>query len=139
MSWGLSVTLPLYHLPSSPRTVNLSSAASYAGPSYKEAEANPCPCNTVVYSLLSGCGACQGGSWISYVLHQPLAYWDHIFSVGLSTILPAAQALVLPRRELTVVSRGFLVLIEKLTPSYGWPVPNGTSVPFWALIDVTVR
>ena len=50
---------------------NLSSpplGKSYRGPN---AGADTlCVCNTVVYSLVSACGACQGDSWIEYALCQ---------------------------------------------------------------------
>ena len=39
---------------------------SYRGPD--GGESDPCECNTVVYSLVSACGACQGASWIQYGL-----------------------------------------------------------------------
>ncbi|KAH9047160.1 hypothetical protein EDB84DRAFT_1463058 [Lactarius hengduanensis] len=39
----------------------------YRGPDVSQS--NLCECNTVVYSLVSACGACQGSSeWIQYVL-----------------------------------------------------------------------
>lgn len=37
----------------------------YAGPSSFDGS-NLCKCNTIVYSLLSACGACQGESWFTY-------------------------------------------------------------------------
>ncbi|KAF9527008.1 hypothetical protein CPB83DRAFT_856978 [Crepidotus variabilis] len=36
----------------------------YVGPTLDSA--NPCQCNTVVYSLMSACGACQGRSYLSW-------------------------------------------------------------------------
>jgi len=42
----------------------LQSGHSYNGPLY--GESNSCQCNTVVYSLLSACGACQGSTWITW-------------------------------------------------------------------------
>jgi hypothetical protein len=111
---------------------------SYLGPSFGETALNSCECSTVVYSLKSACGACQGGSWITYVAHQPLTYWAYIFLVGL-TISRTALPPLFTHCELTVMTRGSLVLTENHTPSYVGPVPNGTSVPYWALINVTVR
>jgi hypothetical protein len=55
--------------------------------------------------------------------HQPVAYWDHIFLAGMITLFPAVTPLVLPHSELTVVTRGFLVLIDGL-PSYREPIRN---------------
>jgi len=40
----------------------LPSGRMYGGPT--AAQSNLCECNTVVYSLVSACGACQGSSWI---------------------------------------------------------------------------
>jgi len=37
---------------------------TYLGPT--SAQANPCTCNTVVYSLISACGACQNRSFVSW-------------------------------------------------------------------------
>lgn len=42
--------------------------SQYSGPSL--AAANPCICSTVVYSLMSACGACQGG------LYQTWSTWS---------------------------------------------------------------
>lgn len=39
---------------------------SYVGPTIPSDASNLCKCNTVVYSLMSACGACQGAVWFSY-------------------------------------------------------------------------
>ena len=39
----------------------------YGGPT--AAQSNLCECNTVVYSLVSACAACQGSTWILYAFH----------------------------------------------------------------------
>src|SRR5712691_3274444 len=39
----------------------------YSGPS-GNGDSDLCKCNTVTYSLLSACDACQGEQWISYDL-----------------------------------------------------------------------
>lgn len=40
----------------------------YGGPDV--GEDNLCTCNTVAYSLVSACAACQGSStWVQYVFH----------------------------------------------------------------------
>ncbi|KAI0297402.1 hypothetical protein BC826DRAFT_165512 [Russula brevipes] len=75
---------------------------SYMGPSALDA-GNWCKCNTVAYSLLSACAACQGELW---------PFWSD-FSTNCSRVLPAS--------------------------SFPHPVPSGTRVPHWALIDVTVE
>ncbi|KAF8201562.1 hypothetical protein BJ912DRAFT_506116 [Pholiota molesta] len=36
----------------------------YLGPTLQNA--NPCQCNTVTYSLMSACGACQGRTYLSW-------------------------------------------------------------------------
>jgi hypothetical protein len=38
---------------------------SYLGPKNAR-ESTICTCNTVLYSLISACDACQGASWITY-------------------------------------------------------------------------
>lgn len=49
----------------------LQSDTAYPGPTQEDLSAEPnldsCICNGVYYSMLSACGACQGGSWIKYV------------------------------------------------------------------------
>jgi len=44
----------------------LNSDQHYGGPDGSTAQNNPCQCNSVTYMLLSACGACQGGSFISW-------------------------------------------------------------------------
>ncbi|KAH9973125.1 hypothetical protein BGW80DRAFT_1445663 [Lactifluus volemus] len=82
---------------------------SYIGPA--PYEGNACKCSTVAYSLLSACAACQYALWISW-----------------SEYTRNCQGIDLSRPE-----------TEKLAPSYLFAIPNGTSVPYWALIDVTVE
>jgi hypothetical protein len=41
----------------------LPQSSHYVGPSIQNA--NPCQCNTVTYSLMSACGACQGRTYLS--------------------------------------------------------------------------
>jgi len=43
---------------------SLPSGYKYTGPSSFDGS-NVCKCNTIVYSLLSACGACQGESWFT--------------------------------------------------------------------------
>ena len=58
---------------------------------------------------------------------------------GLS-IRSTAQRLYPLRREFLVSARDFIVLtLRQLTHSFPNPVPAGTRVPQWALLDVTVR
>jgi len=74
----------------------------YTGPSDYD-DADSCMCNTVTYSLLSACAACQGEEWI----------WWPKYTYNCTNVLPAS--------------------------SFPNPVPDGTHVPYWALIDVTVK
>jgi hypothetical protein len=41
---------------------------SYSGPSGSD-DTDLCECNTIAYSLISACDACQGEEWISYGPH----------------------------------------------------------------------
>ena len=43
----------------------LLSGQEYLGPTVSEGS-DLCACNTVTYSLISGCGACQSATWIEY-------------------------------------------------------------------------
>jgi hypothetical protein len=72
----------------------------YLGPSSTDAS-DLCQCNTVTYSLMSACGACQGRFWIS---------WSDYSSNCAKTLPPS---------------------------SFPNPIPSGTRVPQWALIDIT--
>ena len=42
---------------------------SYGGPSSADGS-NMCKCNTIAYSLVSACAACQGADWIRYDSHR---------------------------------------------------------------------
>ena len=42
---------------------------SYTGPSGVD-NSNLCKCNTVTYSLISACDACQGEAWTTYDFHR---------------------------------------------------------------------
>jgi hypothetical protein len=52
---------------------------------------------------------------------------------------PAAQRHCLPRRKFLVAAENILCLTLCLTRRFPNPVPSGTRVPHWALLDVTVR
>ena len=49
----------------------------YTGPAGVD-DSNLCKCNTITYSLVSACGACQGAQWITY---------DYIFSSLISVFI----------------------------------------------------
>jgi hypothetical protein len=62
-----------------------------------------------------------------------------MLSGGLN-IRSTAQSLYPLRREFPVSERDFIVLTPRqLAHSFPNPVPAGTRVPQWALLDVTVR
>lgn len=46
---------------------NLEPGNSYTGPTGTGDDNDLCKCNTVVYSLMSACDACQGAKWFSCV------------------------------------------------------------------------
>ncbi|KAN0119069.1 hypothetical protein V8E52_004516 [Russula decolorans] len=89
----------------------------YTGPSDYD-DSDLCKCNTVTYSLLSACVACQEEEWISY----GIPFVVIIKSLGL----------IWPK---------YMHNCTKVLPSSSFPnpVPYGTRVPYWALIDVTVK
>jgi hypothetical protein len=43
----------------------------YRGPHGGSDNRNLCLCNTLIYSLISACGGCQGGTWQPYVSLNP--------------------------------------------------------------------
>ncbi|KAF8465585.1 hypothetical protein DFH94DRAFT_782747 [Russula ochroleuca] len=82
-------------------TINsLQPGYSYTGPSGID-DSNLCKCNTVAYSLISACDACQGAQWITWS--------EYMFNC--TKVLPPS--------------------------SFPNPIPSGTRVPQWALLDVT--
>lgn len=82
-------------------TINaLKPGYSYTGPSGVD-DTNLCKCNTVTYSLISACDACQGAPWTT---------WSDYSSNCTKTLPPS---------------------------TFPNPVPSGTRVPQWALIDIT--
>ncbi|KAF8798152.1 hypothetical protein BYT27DRAFT_7227800 [Phlegmacium glaucopus] len=56
----------------------LPSTSHYAGPSLQGA--NPCQCNTVTYSLMSACGACQGQTYLSWSVWSANCLTVHLSS-----------------------------------------------------------
>jgi len=78
------------------------SSYSYPGPTGSN-DADLCLCNTITYSLLSACDACQGSEWVSWATYK--------------TNCTKVQA----------------------PSTFPNPVPAGTSVPLWTLIDVTIE
>lgn len=74
---------------------------SYVGPTGPTDASDLCKCNTVVYSLMSACDACQDALWFSWNM------WSH----NCSSLDPVT--------------------------TFSNLIPNGTSVPAWAFLDVT--
>ena len=70
----------------------------YSGPD--AGQDNLCQCNTVVYSLVSACGACQGSQWTQYVFRSKLrkVFTNDVLSDGLSGSTIVLLWLQLPRR-----------------------------------------
>jgi len=68
----------------------------YLGPS--ESVANPCRCNTVYYSMLSACAACQGNRWIRFVFtffSRAHHFLNNIESIaGMSTVLTVRHHMI---------------------------------------------
>lgn len=54
---------------------NLEPGNSYTGPTGTGDDGDLCKCNTVVYSLMSACDACQGAKWFSCVLSYRISSW----------------------------------------------------------------
>jgi hypothetical protein len=116
---------------------------SYTGPSGVD-DSNLCKCNTVAYSLISACDACQSSTWITYVSSSSPPQSPSVYSIRLPlgglSIRTIVQKLCLPRSEFLVEATSYsMALTRRLALSFPNPVPAGTRVPKWALIDVTVR
>jgi len=84
----------------------------YTGPSGYD-DSDMCKCNTVTYSLLSACVACQGEEWITYeipfvVLFKSLEL-RYLTSDG-RNIYTTAQKFCPPRRELPVAAENLICL-----------------------------
>ncbi len=61
----------------------LMTGEEYAGPTLLGG-ADICKCNTVFYSLMSACGACQNAFWIEYALSRLfIPYFIYLLIVGL--------------------------------------------------------
>jgi hypothetical protein len=101
-----------------------------------------CMCNTVVYSLLSACDACQSEPWVSYVFivsfssSAPLFICHQVVRIYVQLHTDTTSLEVsFPLRPRTYR----IALTGQLAHSFPNPVPAGTLVPAWALLDVTVR
>ena len=80
---------------------------SYTGPSGVD-DSNLCKCNTVSYSLISACDACQGAAWITYDSQRPLnVHW------GLRICTPlAGQNMFSTARRFCLLQREFSLATE---------------------------
>src|SRR5260221_2894829 len=82
----------------------LPSGYKYTGPT-SLGGSNLCKCNTIAYSLMSACGACQGGSWLPYdssCLSQPSLIY---LPSGGRNIQSTAQGLSLLRRAFPIAEK----------------------------------
>jgi hypothetical protein len=91
---------------------------------------------------MSACAACQSAMWIEYDSSLLFAFYLMTLPlVGLNGHI-TAQRLCPLQREFKVVamnpSHGVNALTGFWTHRFPNPVPKGTSVPQWALEDVTV-
>ncbi len=79
----------------------------YRGPSDRNLYgADLCLCNTVTYSLLSACGACQGNSWITCAEISCLCRSSFMYLLlGGPNMYPTAQRLCRLRREFPAAAK----------------------------------
>jgi len=124
---------------------------SYVGPTVPSDFSNLCKCNTVVYSLLSACDTCQGSNWFSCVCFLcPCTLTDTI-TVTLvcrwgtwaqnCTAVDPPQTFVLSITAPDLVPSPIVRLFYSCSDGllrFSHTIPNGTRVPGWAFIDVTV-
>ena len=113
-----AIVVSIFSLFLSAFTINsLLPGSSYSGPSGVD-NSNMCKCNTVAYSLISACDACQSSNWITYVssspflLQSPSAYSMRLLLGGLS-IRTIVQKLYLPRREFPVSATNYFDGIDE--------------------------
>jgi hypothetical protein len=113
----------------------------YGGPQGGSQNTNLCLCSTVGYSLYSACAACQRKNGLRAAALCPLlnCWWLTYMSIAGQNGRPTVQRPCLPDREFLVASGHLLRLTLKLVRRYPNPVPPGTLVPHWALLDVRAR
>ena len=116
---------------------------SYTGPSGVD-DSNLCKCNTVAYSLISACDACQGAQWITYAsstsTQRPTG--AYVSALAGQNMCTTARRFCLLQREFPLATENlFRLALTKgqMALRFPNPVPSGTRVPHWALLDVTVR
>ena len=129
-------------------TINaLTPGYSYMGPDAGTIDAsNMCKCNTITYSLISACDACQGAEWTRYDYSHRCYLLDirenlHISTLAGRNFRIIAQRLCRPQREPHPRRKLYCIGTDKgqTTHSFPNPIPSGTRVPKWALLDITVR
>jgi hypothetical protein len=118
---------------------------SYTGPTGVD-DTNMCKCNTITYSLVSACDACQGADWTRYDPHRCSLRtpWELTFlPLAGRCFRLTAQRLCLPQREFHSRQKleiyGIGIDEGQMACRFPNPIPSGTRVPRWALLDVTVR
>jgi hypothetical protein len=134
----------------------LSAGDSYVGPTGSNDSSDLCKCNTVVYSLMSACDACQfdDAVWFPYVflpfnlasfafislhvhwLRSSVVGWLYFDTDGIRGRLTALPRT--PHRRSSPILICVLLEAMMIRLRFSNTIPNGTSVPAWAFIDVTV-
>jgi hypothetical protein len=118
---------------------------SYVGPTGPNDANDLCKCNTVVYSLMSACDACQGANWFSCVFAFTFCALPMTIPVDGIRGRKTAPTSTLHKRSCasTPPSCVCVCFIRGLTDGlvhfrFSNTVPDGTRVQEWAFIDVTV-
>ncbi|KIM57506.1 hypothetical protein SCLCIDRAFT_1219410 [Scleroderma citrinum Foug A] len=101
--------------------VECSGSYSWIGPN--ATQANPCKCNTVMYSLISACGACQGEIFIMWNAWS--AECGNYTSNNLSQI-PAPTDIIVPPWAFLAIGRQRSLLA---TPTQSSTTTSATSTP----------
>ena len=117
---------------------SLAPGYQYQGPTATDM-GNACKCTTVAYSLVSACDACQGSDWIEYDSSSPFPPFLFIRHQLVQLHGPLLRG-SRPHNVsfLTRQSEQLALTRSTWTHSFPYPVPAGTRVPLWALIDITV-
>ena len=120
---------------------------SYTGPTGNGDDNDLCKCNTVVYSLMSACDACQGAKWFGCVrcfasttlfpgrfAHQliDVIYRWSTWSHNCSSTDPATT--LVPIYSFVYCFPDMIWWFSR----YSHTIPSGTTVPAWAFLSISV-
>jgi hypothetical protein len=118
----------------------------YEGPSGSD----DCRCNSVYYSLISGCAGCQEGTWLPYAFSTVVfgeccfIPCDPYWTVTTSGMQIAPESLLCQRpcpmsTSVPIVYPTSCATKQVFVGRFPQSIENVTRVPAWAFVNVTVR